>query len=112
MPDAPGSFDAEAALRPLRAFQRRTVEYVFRRFYKDVPGIENLRVVVYGRDDVQQIPAGAPTYVTQSVRARLGDARIPGRILPAARTIASESARAIFSFILRSNIEAMSRVGR
>jgi len=91
-----------------------TVEFgeMLRRFYKDVPGIENLRVVVYGRDDVQQIPAGAPTYVTQSVRARLGDARIPGRILPAARTIASESARAIFSFILRSNIEAMSRVGR
>lgn len=35
MPDAPRSFDAEAALRPLKAFQRRTVEYVFRRFYQD-----------------------------------------------------------------------------
>ena len=35
MPDA-DRFDAEAALRPLKAFQRRTVDYVFRRFYEDV----------------------------------------------------------------------------
>ncbi|MEO8562273.1 MAG: GntR family transcriptional regulator [bacterium] len=85
---------------------------LLRRFYKDVPGIENLNVIVYGRDDVQQIPPGAPTYVTQRVRSQLGDARIPGRILPAARTIASDSAREIFAFIVRSNIEAMSRVVR
>ena len=81
---------------------------MLRRFYATVPGIENLHVVVYGRDDLQQIPAGAPTYVTQSVRSQLGNVRIPGRILPAARTIATGSAREIFSFIVRSNIEAMS----
>ena len=34
MPDA-GRFDAEAALRPLKKFQRRTVDYVVRRFYED-----------------------------------------------------------------------------
>ena len=85
---------------------------LLRRFYAAVPGIENLRVVVHGRDDLQQIPEGAPTYVTQRVRALLGDARIPGRILPAVRTIAASSAREIFSFIVRSNIEAMSRVAR
>jgi DNA-binding transcriptional regulator YhcF (GntR family) len=85
---------------------------MLRRFYAKVPGIENLRVVVLGRDDLQQIPAGAPTYVTQRVRAELGDARIAGRILPAARTIATESARELFTFIVRSNIEAMSRSGR
>jgi DNA-binding transcriptional regulator YhcF (GntR family) len=85
---------------------------MLQRFYADVRGVENLHVVVYGRDDVQQIPAGAPTYVTQRVRAQLGDVRIPGRILPAARTISSESARAIFTFIVRSNIEAMSHGAR
>ena len=85
---------------------------MLRRFYAAVPGIENLRVIVHGRDDLQQIPVGAPTYVTQRVRALLGDARIPGRILPAARTIAASSAREIFSFIVRSNIEAMSRTAR
>ena len=85
---------------------------MLRRFYAAVPGIENLRVVVHGRDDLAQIPAGAPTYVTQRVRAQLGDVRIPGRILPAARTIAAGSAREIFSFIVRSNIDAMSRLAR
>jgi DNA-binding transcriptional regulator YhcF (GntR family) len=85
---------------------------MLRRFYAKVPGIENLRVVVLGRDDLQQIPAGAPTYVTQRVRAELGDARIAGRIQPAARTIATESARELFTFIVRSNIEAMSRSAR
>ena len=34
MPDTE-RFDAEAALRPLKKFQRRTVDYVMRRFYQD-----------------------------------------------------------------------------
>ncbi len=34
MPDGP-RFDSEAALRPLKDFQRRTVDYVMRRFYLD-----------------------------------------------------------------------------
>jgi DNA-binding transcriptional regulator YhcF (GntR family) len=85
---------------------------MLRRFYAKVPGIENLHIVVYGRDDLQQIPAGAPTYVTQHVRSQLGGVRIPGRVLPAARTISSDSAREIFSFIVRSNVEAMARSAR
>jgi hypothetical protein len=83
-----------------------------RSFYASVRGIENLRIIVYGRDDLRDIPEDAPTYVTQRVRAQLGDVRVPGRILPAARTISTESAREIFTFIVRSNIEAMSRLGR
>lgn len=85
---------------------------MLRRFYAAVPGIENLRVIVHGRDDLQQIPDDAPTYVTQRVRALLGDARISGRILPPMRTIAANSAREIFSFIVRSNIDAMARGAR
>jgi DNA-binding transcriptional regulator YhcF (GntR family) len=85
---------------------------MLRRFYAEVPGIENLRVLVYGRDDLETIPEGAPTYLTQGVRALLGDVRIRGRVLPAARTIAATSAREIFAFIVRANIEAMSRLAR
>ena len=85
---------------------------MLRRFYAEVPGIENLRVLVHGQDDLDTIPEGAPTYLTQDVRARLGDVRIRGRVLPAARTIAAASAREIFAFIVRSNIEAMARLGR
>ena len=79
------------------------------RFYAHVRGVENLHVIVYGRDDLQQIPDGAPTYETQSVRAQLGAVRVPGRVLPAARTISASSAREIFAFIVRQNLDAMSR---
>lgn len=85
---------------------------MLRRFYAQVPGIENLRIVVYGTDDLMQIPEEAPTYVTERVRTLVGDTPIRGRVLPAARTISTESARALFSFIVRANIEAMSRLGR
>lgn len=85
---------------------------MLQRFYASVPGIDNLHVFVLGREDLEQIPEGAPTYVTQHVRAQLNEVRIPGRLLPAARTISTESARALFAFIVRSNIEAMSRLPR
>jgi hypothetical protein len=50
--------------------------------------------------------------VTQRVQREFGDIAIPGRILPAARTISSESARELFAFIVGSNAEAISRLGR
>ena len=78
-------------------------------FFADVKGVENIRIVVLGRDDASSIPMDAPTYITQSVRGRLAGVRIPGRILPAARTISTQSARQIFRFIVGSNVEAMSR---
>ena len=83
-------------------------EVMLRQFFAEVPGAkENLRTLVFGRDDLTAIPDDAPTYVTQRVRDSLGGVRIPGRILPAARTIAADSALEIFGFIVRSNIEAM-----
>jgi hypothetical protein len=85
---------------------------MLRRFFAKTPGVENLRVLVHGRDDLSTIPDGAPTYVTRRVRDTLGDARIPGRILPAARTICTPSAREILAFVVRSNVEAMARLGR
>src|SRR5688500_14089668 len=32
---------------------------MLRRFFEGVPGIENLRILVLGRDDLEQLPAGA-----------------------------------------------------
>ncbi|MGH7651912.1 MAG: GntR family transcriptional regulator [Gemmatimonadaceae bacterium] len=80
---------------------------MLREFFASSPGAENLHILVLGRDDLTTIPAGAPTYVTQRVRASLGSLEIRGRILPPARTIRSESVREIFSFIVRSNLEAI-----
>jgi hypothetical protein len=74
--------------------------------------VENLHVVVLGRDDLATIPADAPTYVTQAARRALGDTPVHGRILPASRTISLESAREIFGFIVRANTEALTRPKR
>lgn len=83
---------------------------MLRRFFSDVPGVDNLRVLVHGRDDLDTIPEGAPTYATPAVREQLGETRLRGRLLPPARTISTESARMIFRFIVRANIEAMRAV--
>lgn len=85
---------------------------MLRKFFAGTPGASNLNIVVAGRDDLTRIPADAPTYVTQQVQREFGDIAIPGRIVSAARTISSESAREIFAFIVRANIDAISRRGR
>ncbi len=79
-----------------------------RRLLAAVPGVENLRILVLGRDDLTMIPPDAPTYVTHRVRASLGAANIPGRALPPSRTIRSASARALLAFIVRANLAARS----
>lgn len=83
---------------------------MLRRFFAEVPGVENLRVLVLGTDDLESIPDGAPTYVTQRVRRDLAGVKMRGRILPAARTISMQSAREIFDFIVRANLEALGRL--
>jgi GntR family transcriptional regulator len=82
---------------------------MLRRFFADVPGSANLRILVLGRDDLGEIPDDAPTYVTQRARSNLGGTTIRGRVLPAARTISPASARELLGFIVRSNIEALQR---
>ncbi|MDQ2667548.1 MAG: GntR family transcriptional regulator [Gemmatimonadota bacterium] len=85
---------------------------ILRQFYASIPGVDNLRIIVFGKDDLNNIPDGAPTYVTQGVRKQLGATRIPGRIIPAARTIAAESAREIFTFVVRQNLEVLWKTER
>jgi hypothetical protein len=80
---------------------------MLKRFFANVRGIENLTLLVFGEDDLDVIPEGAPTYVTHRVRESLGMTKLRGRILPAARTISVDSARAIFDFIVRANVRAL-----
>ena len=86
-------------------------EATLRRFLEARFGAENLRTLVVGRDDVATIPDGAPTYVTRGARERLGATRIPGRILPATRTISRESSREIIEHIVRANLRALASSG-
>lgn len=83
---------------------------MLRRFFADVPGSENLNVVVHGRDDLTRIPLGARTYVTHRVRESLDTTPIRGKILPPARTISTDSAREIFDFIVRANYRAQQAI--
>jgi DNA-binding transcriptional regulator YhcF (GntR family) len=85
---------------------------MLRSFFSAVPGSENLRIVVFGKDDLSTIPPDAPIYINQSVRSQLGGAKISGRILPAARIISTKTARRILEFVVRSNIEAMRALAR
>ena len=112
LPDVPGGEWALLLRRPVYAVVE-SAEFgeMLRTFYSQVPGIDNLRIIVHGRDDLSEIPDGAPTYVTQRARNDLAGTRIPGRLLPAARIISTDSARDIFAFIVRANIQAMSRPG-
>ena len=47
--------------------------------------------------------------MTQRARANLNGVVIRGRVLPAARTISPASARELFAYIVRANIEALQR---
>ena len=80
---------------------------MLRSFFSGVPGVKNLRVLVLGKDDLSVIPDDAPTYITQGVKVQVGSMKLPGRVLPTARTISTETAREILDFIVRSNVEAM-----
>jgi DNA-binding transcriptional regulator YhcF (GntR family) len=85
---------------------RRFAETLLR-FFQNTEGRENVRMMIVGTDDLGSIPDGAPTYVTRSARDVLGDTRISGRILPAARIFSGDSSRELLSFIVRENLRAM-----
>ena len=112
-PDLAGGEWAMLLRRPLYAIVA-TPEFGddLRRFFADVPGIENLRIIVFGRDDLESIPEDAPIYITRGVRADLGHLPLRGRVIPTARTISSASARELFEYMVRSNVEALARRSR
>lgn len=83
---------------------------MLKHFLGGLRGIENLHVMVHGVDDLTLIPAGAPIYVTHRVRDVLDIHSLPGRFLPPARTISTESAREIFSFLVPSNVAALQAI--
>lgn len=78
-----------------------------RRIYASTAHRDNLRPLIVGRDDLAQIPEGAPTYVMQAARARLDGLPLLTRVIPAPRVLSPDSAREILSFIIRSNMAAI-----
>ena len=80
---------------------------VLEEFFARIPGRENLRLLVLGRDVVGGIPAGAPTYVTQRARTVLGASAVPGLPLPTARLLSAHSARELVSYVVRENLRVL-----
>lgn len=77
------------------------------KIFAAAPGSANLRILVQGRDDLDQIPAAVPTYLTRLVRERL-PARSPlTPPLPPARVLSPETSRMLFTFIVRANSAAL-----
>jgi DNA-binding transcriptional regulator YhcF (GntR family) len=70
---------------------------------------ERVVVHVVGQDDLRQIPAGAPVYVTRAARRRLGTAPVPGRPIPPARAFTGATMRAVLGVVVEENLRAMSR---
>lgn len=77
---------------------------MLRRYFADAGSAPKLRTIVVGTDDIAAIPADAPTYVTRAARERLGDAFVPGRLIPPVRTLSPESAREVLAIIVRLNL--------
>ena len=70
--------------------------------------LSNLRVLIAGKDKLEQIPAGAPTFVMTSARAQLkkilnGGAE-PGLQFQPPRHFSDEAAREILSFMVEANL--------
>jgi DNA-binding transcriptional regulator YhcF (GntR family) len=81
-------------------------------FFEHTKGKENLRILVVDADDIAAIPAAAPTYVTRGARdwlcAEQREHEIGGRILPNARTFSTSTADELISFVLETNLAAVS----
>jgi DNA-binding transcriptional regulator YhcF (GntR family) len=80
---------------------------VFMKRFADTPGVDNLHMLIVGRDDLSIIPDGAPVYVTASARRMLSDVQIRGNVLPSVRLFSSESSLEIIRFIVAANLDAI-----
>jgi DNA-binding transcriptional regulator YhcF (GntR family) len=72
--------------------------------------IENLRVVLLGRDDPGQIPVDAPTYIMSSAQEQLAGAfgqGGPGHPIQPPRIFSDESAKELLTLLVRANSVAL-----
>ena len=72
-------------------------------------------MLVVDADDLTAIPATSPAYITRGARDWLRtqgrEDEVGGRILPNARTFSSATAEELISFVLKSNLAALSARG-
>ena len=78
-----------------------------RQRFDGVPGADQVRTVIVGRDDLDAIPVGSPAYVMRTAREALGG--VPARLRPLStlRAFAVESQRAILKLVVQANLGAL-----
>jgi len=85
-------------------------ERKLRRILAPLGPVTNLHVLLVGRDDLDAIPAEAPTYVMSSAReyvtSRYAGRGAPGRPIHPVRSFSDEAARELLTFIVRANMAA------
>ena len=73
--------------------------------------VENLRVLLVDRDDLDAIPSDAPTFVMSSaseyLAKRYGAQRGPGRPIHTPRSFSDSTARELLEFLVRANMSAL-----
>jgi DNA-binding transcriptional regulator YhcF (GntR family) len=86
------------------------VEPKLRQMLEPLGPVGNLRVLLVDRDDLGGIPPNAPTFVMTSARAWLaahrGTTAGPGQPIHPPRHLSDDSARALLTFLVRSNMAA------
>ncbi len=75
--------------------------------YRSTGGARHFRALVAGRDDLAEIPAGAPTFVTSLARAHLADATLAVHEIPAPSALSAASTRDVVAFIVHANTAAL-----
>ena len=88
-------------------------ERKLRRMLAPLGRVDNLRVLLVDRDDLDTIPPDAPTYVMSSARARVTerygarDVGGPGRPIHPPRSLSDDTARELLTFLVRANMAAL-----
>lgn len=81
-------------------------EEKLRLIFAPATGVENLRPLILGRDDLSEVPENAPIFVMQAARAGVEDPALRARLIPAPRVFSEDTARELLSFIVSANMAA------
>ncbi len=66
-------------------------------------GVQNLRILLEGRDSIDALPSDAAVYVTRVMRKKLGAVPLLERLIPEARVFSETSSRDLLTFIVGAN---------
>ncbi|MBW3563809.1 MAG: GntR family transcriptional regulator [Acidobacteria bacterium] len=84
----------------------------FNSMFSAIRATSRPRVLIAGRDDLDQIVPGEPTYITLEARKALKDLPRQTSLVPAPRVFSEHSSREILSFVVNKNLEFLAGESR